>query len=161
MGAWFPCLFLKLRRASPAVPSKYVTQIQKYFSHPSLLFSFFPTPPTKLKLGLGILCTAAGYTLQILTYYPSPSQCPMKQHTEIHTKGRWEEQARWMSAHTLSFSLLRARVCKGELSIRGAELHLPRSFDSSVTLFPESTTNERSASREKKEKEIDGKISTQ
>jgi hypothetical protein len=89
--------------------------MQKYFSYPSLLFSFFPTPPTKQKLGLGILCTAAGYTLQILTYYPNSSQCPMEQHTEIHTKARWEEQAstgtqaRWKSAPTRSAFLSCAR----------------------------------------------------
>ncbi len=119
VGVRFSCLFFKLRRSSPAVPSRYVTQMQNYFSHPSLLFSFFPTPPTKLKLGLGILCTAAGYTLQFLTYYHNPSQSPMEQHTEIHTKGRWGEQASTgtqadkpdgrASTHTLFFSLARAR----------------------------------------------------
>jgi hypothetical protein len=28
--------------------------LQKYFSHPSLVIYFFPTPPVKLKLGLQI-----------------------------------------------------------------------------------------------------------
>ncbi len=36
-----------------AYPAKYVT-LQQYFSHPSLVIYFFPTPPIKLKLGLQI-----------------------------------------------------------------------------------------------------------
>ncbi len=134
MEAWFYCLFLKLRRASPAVPSKYVTQMQKYFSHPSLLFSFFPTPPTKLKLGLGILCNAAGYTLQILTYtllnvqwnsiqkYTRKEDGKSKPARAHRQTSQMEERARM-----LCFSLLRARVYKGELWTRGAE-----SFTASV-----------------------------
>jgi hypothetical protein len=43
-------LLPKSMRASP-VDAQYVT-IQKYFSHPSLVFYFFPTPPIKPKLGL-------------------------------------------------------------------------------------------------------------
>jgi len=38
---------------SISIGAQYVT-LQKYFSHPSLVIYFFPTPPIKLKLGLQI-----------------------------------------------------------------------------------------------------------
>jgi hypothetical protein len=58
--------------------AQYVTR-QKYFSHPSLGYNFFPTLPIKLKLGLKV----AG-TLQIATHLDQSNYLANQKQGEVN-----------------------------------------------------------------------------